>query len=98
MLAIARGLMAEPTLLILDEPSLGIMPKLVREIFQLIRDIARQGVAVLLIEQNARASLEISDHAYVLDKGRILLEGASRTLLDDSFVQNAYLGADGAQP
>ena len=98
MLAIARGLMAEPTLLILDEPSLGIMPKLVREIFQLIRDIASQGVAVLLIEQNARASLEISDHAYVLDKGRILLEGASRTLLDDSFVQNAYLGADGAQP
>ena len=95
MLAIARGLMAEPTLLILDEPSLGIMPKLVREIFQLIREIAAQGMAVLLIEQNARASLEISDRAYVLDKGRIILEGASRDLLDNSFVQNAYLGVGG---
>jgi branched-chain amino acid transport system ATP-binding protein len=95
MLAIARGLMAEPRLLILDEPSLGIMPKLVRELFVLIRRIADQGVAVLLIEQNARASLEISDRAYVLDKGRIMLEGESRALLADAFVQNAYLGADG---
>jgi branched-chain amino acid transport system ATP-binding protein len=93
MLAIGRGLMADPRLLILDEPSLGIMPKLVKEIFQLVGQIAARGVSVLIIEQNARASLEISSTAYVLDKGRIILEGASSDLLQDRFVQEAYLGA-----
>jgi branched-chain amino acid transport system ATP-binding protein len=95
MLAIARGLMSEPRLLVLDEPSLGIMPKLVHEIFQLIRRIAADGMSILLIEQNARASLEISRYAYVLEKGRIILEGRSQDLLRDAFVQNAYLGTDG---
>ncbi|WP_119462600.1 ABC transporter ATP-binding protein [Rhodospirillaceae bacterium SYSU D60014] len=94
MLAIARGLMSEPRLLIMDEPSLGIMPKLVQEIFGLIRRIAGTGVSVLLIEQNARASLEVASRAYVLEKGRIILEGEGRALLEDEFVQNAYLGAE----
>lgn len=93
MLAIGRGLMAEPKLLILDEPSLGIMPKLVKDIFKLVGQIAARGVSVLLIEQNARASLEISSTAYVLDKGRIILEGKSSELLQNRFVQEAYLGA-----
>ncbi len=94
MLAIARGLMAEPRLLVLDEPSLGIMPKLVQEIFALIRRIAEQGVSILLIEQNARASLELAGYAYVLEKGRIILQGEGTKLLADAFVQNAYLGTD----
>ena len=92
MLAIARGLMSEPRLLVLDEPSLGIMPKLVQSIFELIREIAASGVSILLIEQNARASLEIASYAYVLDKGEIMLEGKSSELLADEFVKNAYLG------
>lgn len=92
MLALARGLMAGPRVLILDEPSLGIMPKLVREIFDLIRAIAGRGISVLLIEQNARASLGIASRAYVLEKGRIIVEGASSDLLDDEFVGKAYLG------
>jgi branched-chain amino acid transport system ATP-binding protein len=94
MLAIGRGLMAEPRLLVLDEPSLGIMPKLVQEIFALIRRIAEQGVSILLIEQNARASLELAGHAYVLEKGQIILQGEGSKLLADAFVQNAYLGTD----
>jgi len=94
MLAIARGLMGEPRLLVLDEPSLGIMPKLVQEIFALIRRIAENGVAILLIEQNARASLELAAEAYVLEKGQIILQGEGSRLLADEFVQNAYLGTD----
>ncbi|MBS0224026.1 MAG: ABC transporter ATP-binding protein [Proteobacteria bacterium] len=94
MLAIARGLMAEPRLLVLDEPSLGIMPKLVQEIFVLIRRIVDNGMSILLIEQNARASLELAGYAYVLEKGQIILQGEGRQLLADEFVQNAYLGTD----
>jgi branched-chain amino acid transport system ATP-binding protein len=95
MLAIARGLMGEPRLLVLDEPSLGIMPKLVQEIFALIRKIADEGVSILLIEQNARASLELAAYAYVLEKGQIIMQGEGSHLLKDKFVQNAYLGTDG---
>jgi branched-chain amino acid transport system ATP-binding protein len=94
MLAIARGLMGEPRLLVLDEPSLGIMPKLVQEIFALIRRIAASGVSILLIEQNARASLQLASRAYVLEKGQIILQGDSQRLLQDEFVRHAYLGAD----
>jgi branched-chain amino acid transport system ATP-binding protein len=86
--------MGEPRLLILDEPSLGIMPKLVQEIFVLIRKIAANGVSILLIEQNARASLELASRAYVLEKGQIILQGDSQRLLQDEFVRHAYLGAD----
>jgi branched-chain amino acid transport system ATP-binding protein len=94
MLAIARGLMSEPRLLILDEPSLGIMPKLVQEIFAMIRRIASDGVSILLIEQNARASLEIAAYGYVLEKGRVIMQAEAARLLADEFVQNAYLGTD----
>jgi branched-chain amino acid transport system ATP-binding protein len=92
MLALARGLMAGPRMLILDEPSLGVMPKLVREIFDLIRKIAAEGISVLLIEQNARASLGIAGRGYVLEKGRIIVEGPSSELLNDEFIGKAYLG------
>ena len=94
MLAIARGLMSEPRMLVLDEPSLGLMPIFVREVFALIRRIAQDGISVLLIEQNARASLACSRRSYVLDKGRIILSGLSRDLARDEFVRNAYLGGD----
>jgi branched-chain amino acid transport system ATP-binding protein len=92
MLALARGLMAQPRVLILDEPSLGVMPKLVREIFDLIRKISAGGISVLLIEQNARASLGIAGRGYVLEKGRIIVEGTASDLLHDEFIGKAYLG------
>jgi branched-chain amino acid transport system ATP-binding protein len=94
MLAIGRGLMGQPKLLVLDEPSLGLMPKLVLDLFRLIERIAVSGISVLLIEQNARASLQISNRAYVLEKGKLILQGASRDLLENDFVRNAYLGGD----
>jgi branched-chain amino acid transport system ATP-binding protein len=94
MLAIGRGLMGQPKLLVLDEPSLGLMPKLVLDLFRLIERIAASGISVLLIEQNARASLQISNRTYVLEKGKLILQGASRDLLKNDFVRNAYLGGD----
>ncbi len=92
-LAIARGLMSRPSLLMLDEPSLGIMPKLVAQIFETIHDIRKQGVTVLLVEQNVFEALEVADRAYVLQSGRIVLEGKGRELLDSDLVRKAYLGA-----
>ena len=94
-LAIGRGLMSRPTLLLLDEPSLGIMPKLVAEIFATIREIRKQGVTVLLVEQNVFEALEVSDRAYVLQTGRIVLEGPGPELLHSDLVRKAYLGASG---
>ncbi len=91
-LAIARGLMSRPSLLMLDEPSLGIMPKLVSEIFRTIRDISEKGVTVLLVEQNVFEALEISSRAYVLQTGRIVLEGKGEELLRSDLVRKAYLG------
>lgn len=92
-LAIARGLMSRPALLMLDEPSLGIMPKLVAQIFETIAHIRKQGVTVLLVEQNVFEALEVSDRAYVLQSGRIVLEGVGRELLSSDLVRKAYLGA-----
>ena len=94
-LAIGRGLMSRPTLLLLDEPSLGIMPKLVTEIFATIREIRKQGITVLLVEQNVFEALEVSDRAYVLQTGRIVLEGTGAELLRSDLVRKAYLGASG---
>jgi branched-chain amino acid transport system ATP-binding protein len=94
-LAIARGLMSRPSLLMLDEPSLGIMPKLVAEIFQTIHDIRKRGITVLLVEQNVFEALEVSDRAYVLQSGSVVLEGPGRELLDSDLVRKAYLGATG---
>jgi len=92
MLAIARGLMGSPKLLLLDEPSLGLSPLLSRSIFETIREIHRQGITVLLVEQNVRQSLRISDRAYVLETGRVVLSGSGAELLEDPHVQKAYLG------
>ena len=92
-LAIGRGLMSRPSLLLLDEPSLGIMPRLVAQIFETVHRIREQGVTVLLVEQNVFEALEISDRAYVLQSGRIVLEGAGKDLLGSDLVRKAYLGA-----
>jgi len=92
MLAIGRGLMARPRLLLLDEPSLGLAPRLVGSVFDVIRKVNKQGVTLLLIEQNAFATLQISDRAYVLENGRVVLSGPSRDLAGDEKVKKAYLG------
>ncbi len=92
MLAIGRALMSNPEMLLLDEPSLGIAPILVKAIFEQIREIARKGVTVLLVEQNAKAALKLADRGYVLDVGKISLEGTSQELLASPKVQEAYLG------
>ncbi len=91
-LAIARGLMSRPSLLMLDEPSLGIMPKLVSEIFRTIREISGKGLTVLLVEQNVFEGLAISDRAYVLQTGRIVMEGKGEELMKSDLVRKAYLG------
>jgi branched-chain amino acid transport system ATP-binding protein len=92
MLAICRGLMAEPKLILLDEPSLGLGPIIVKGVFQLIRQIKEQGITVLLVEQNARKALALCDYAYVLENGRIAMQGRGRELLCDTAIRNAYLG------
>jgi branched-chain amino acid transport system ATP-binding protein len=92
MLAIGRALMARPSLLMLDEPSLGLAPIMVEKIFETILELNSGGLTVLLVEQNAHAALEISRHAYVLETGAVSLEGESRTLLADERVRKAYLG------
>ncbi|MBN2395045.1 MAG: ABC transporter ATP-binding protein [Candidatus Atribacteria bacterium] len=92
MLAIGRGLMSNPQLLLLDEPSLGLAPLLVRQIFRIIREINEQGVAILLVEQNARKALAISHRGYVLETGNITISGLSSELKNNKRVQEAYLG------
>jgi len=91
-LAIARGLMSRPSLLMLDEPSLGLMPKLLSEIFKIIHEISQNGVTVLMVEQNVFEALQISQRAYVLQTGRIVLEGKGEDLLKSDLVRKAYLG------
>ena len=92
MLAIARGLMANPKLLVLDEPSLGLAPLLVKFIFEIITEINRQGVTVLLVEQNVYQSLRIAHRAYVLETGRVVLTGSGGDLLNNEHVKKAFLG------
>jgi branched-chain amino acid transport system ATP-binding protein len=92
MLAIGRGLMAEPRLLILDEPSLGLSPLLVEELFALIKTINAQGIALLLVEQNVVQSLEVARRAYILDNGRFVLEGSAADIRNDPNLKRAYLG------
>jgi branched-chain amino acid transport system ATP-binding protein len=93
MLAMGRGLMAQPRLLLLDEPSMGLAPILVEEIFDIITEIHEQGVSILLVEQNASMALSVADRAYVLETGRIVLEGPAGEVLQNPEVQAAYLGA-----
>jgi len=92
MLAIGRGLMAHPTLLLLDEPSMGLSPILVEQIFDIIQDINEQGTSILLVEQNAQMALAIADRAYVLETGKIVMQGTGDNLLKDPSVIEAYLG------
>jgi branched-chain amino acid transport system ATP-binding protein len=92
MLALGRGLMSRPDLLMLDEPSLGLAPKLVREVFGIIRNIHEKGMTILLIEQNAKAALKVADYGYVLQTGRIFMEGSGSDLLQNPSVREAYLG------
>jgi len=92
MLAIARGLMADPKLLLLDEPSLGLSPLLVKNIFNIINEIRKQGVTILLVEQNVYQSLRIAGRGYVLETGRIVLQDRGEALLDNEHVRKAYLG------
>src|SRR6201996_1039827 len=96
MLAIARGLMAKPKILVLDEPSLGIAPLLVAEIFRLVVALRDQGITILLAEQNARQALSIADRGYVFENGRITLSGAARDLLNSPDIAERYLGMSGA--
>ena len=96
MLAVGRALMADPKLLMLDEPSLGLAPLVVREVFRTIEQLRAGGVSILLIEQNARAALEVSDYAYVLETGALALQGPARDLARDPRVIDTYLGARGA--
>ena len=94
MLALGRALMSRPALLMMDEPSLGLAPLLVAEVFKIIRRIREDGVTILLIEQNAAAALAIADRGYVLETGRVVLTGDGRQLMADGRVQRAYLGMD----
>jgi branched-chain amino acid transport system ATP-binding protein len=92
MLAIARALMTEPKLLLLDEPSMGLAPMMVARIFDVVRDIAARGVTILLVEQNARLALELAHRGYVMESGTIALAGTAKSLLEDARVKEAYLG------
>jgi branched-chain amino acid transport system ATP-binding protein len=96
MLAMGRALMAQPKVLMLDEPSLGLAPLIVAEIFQIVASLRRSGTAILLVEQNARAALEVADHALVLELGRVVLAGDARALANDPRVHAAYLGGAAA--
>ena len=92
MVAVGRGLMALPKLLMFDEPSLGLAPILVREIFAVIKRIREEGVTVLIVEQNVKQTLDVADRAYVLETGKVVMQGSGRELLNDQHVKTAYLG------
>jgi len=96
MLAIGRALMARPTLLLLDEPSLGLAPKFITRIFLTLRELKKEGKTILLVEQNARQALQVADHGYVMERGRIVLSGSGQELLSMPEVQRTYLGQHAA--
>ena len=92
MLAVGRALMAKPKMILMDEPSMGLSPLLVKEIFAIIQEVNKQGITILLVEQNAKMALAISDRAYVLETGTITIEGDAQQLMNDPRVKKAYLG------
>jgi branched-chain amino acid transport system ATP-binding protein len=92
MLAMGRGLMSSPKLCMFDEPSYGLAPRMLAEVFQIIKTLREQGITILLVEQNVPRTLEIADRAYVLENGRIVMEGECRNLLKDDYIRKAYLG------
>ena len=92
MLAMGRALMARPVLLMLDEPSLGLAPRIVRDVFHILTDLRKTGVSILLVEQNARAALEVADHAYVIETGRIVMSGKANEIANNEDVRKSYLG------
>ena len=96
MLAIGRALVARPSLLLLDEPSLGLAPKFITRIFQTLRELKKEDKTILLVEQNARQALQIADRGYVMERGRIVLSGSGADLLNNPQVQNTYLGQHAA--
>lgn len=98
MLAVARGLMAKPQLLMLDEPSLGLAPIIVKQLFDIIRKINARGTTILLVEQNANMALSVANRGYVLEAGRTILEGRAADLLDNEGVRAAYLGGNSTEP
>ncbi len=95
MLAIARGMMGRPKILLMDEPSLGLAPIVIQQIFDIVKELKKEGLTILLAEQNAFKALDISDYAFVLETGRITLQGTGKELLQDERVQQAYLGVKG---
>jgi branched-chain amino acid transport system ATP-binding protein len=98
MLALARGLMARPRVLLLDEPSLGLSPLFVRQIFAAIARLRVEGLTILLVEQMAAQALALADHAYILERGRVTLDGPAAVIREDPAVMQAYLGRGGARP
>jgi branched-chain amino acid transport system ATP-binding protein len=92
MVAMGRAMLSKPKLLLLDEPSMGLAPIIVQKIFEIVQMISKQGVTILLVEQNAKLALEISDRGYVMESGRITMSGAASELLSSDAVQKAYLG------
>ncbi|WP_085467473.1 ABC transporter ATP-binding protein [Mesorhizobium australicum] len=97
MLAMGRALMARPKLLMLDEPSLGLAPLIVREVFRIITELREDGISILLVEQNARAALEVADYGYVMELGKLSMEGKASALLQDTQLVKAYLGQEPKQ-
>jgi branched-chain amino acid transport system ATP-binding protein len=94
MLVIGRAIMAEPKLMLIDEPSLGLAPRMVEEVFSVLRHLREQGLSLLIVEQNTRVALEIADYGYVMESGRIVLEGQAQELRDNEDVREFYLGLD----
>ena len=97
MLAIARALMSKPRLLILDEPSLGLAPLMVERVFEVVGELKRQGLTILLVEQNARAALSVASHGYIMEQGKVVLDGTAEALRDNEDVKEFYLGGAGDQ-
>lgn len=93
MLAMGRAIMSKPKLVVMDEPSMGLSPLLVKEVFHIIKKMHQSGITILLVEQNAKMALSIADRAYVLETGKIVMEGSAKELLNEPRVKKAYLGA-----